>query len=97
MKISYRKLKPKIISYKFYIYYTNERFRKTVLSELSKVVIENNSKGLDRLLGIFRETHIVYAPHKKKHKRDNYFSFMNKMLSKKLIKKNKIEKYVPEE
>ena len=97
MKTSYRKLKPKIISYKFYIYYTSERFSKTVLSELSKVVIENNSKGLDRLLGICRETHNIHAPHKIKHKRDNYFSFMNKMLSKKLIKKNKIEKYVPEE
>ena len=35
------------------------------------MVIENNSKDLDRLFGICKETHNIYASIKKKHKRGN--------------------------
>ena len=35
------------------------------------MVIENKSKDLDRLFGISRETHNIYASIKKKHKRGN--------------------------
>ena len=59
---------PKRISYRFYVYYTNEKFSKTFISTLSKVFIENNSKGLDRLLGACKETHNIYAPFKKSTK-----------------------------
>ena len=68
MKTNYRKLVPKIISYRFYAYYTNEKFSQTFISKLSKVFIENNDKGLDRLLGVCKETHNIYAPFKKSTK-----------------------------
>ena len=51
------------------------------------MVIENNSKDLDELFGVCRETRNIYAPIKKKQKRGNYFSFINKMLRKRFIKK----------
>ena len=35
------------------------------------MVIENNSKDLDRLFGICKETHNIYVSIKKKHKRGN--------------------------
>ena len=48
IKTSYQKLQPEIISDRDYGYYSNERFRETLLSELSKVDMENNDNGFNR-------------------------------------------------
>ena len=40
------------MSYRDYGYYSNERFRESVISELSKLVIENTDKGFNRHFGI---------------------------------------------
>ena len=67
MKRCYKKLKPEIIRYRDYGYDSNERFKETVISELSKVVIENNDKSFNRFLSICRETLNTYTPLKKRY------------------------------
>ena len=44
MKTNFRKLEPKIINYRNYRYFSNDRFKEKVTSELSKVVLENSDK-----------------------------------------------------
>ena len=45
MKTNFRKLEPKIINYRNYRYFFNDRFRGKVTFELSKVSLENSNKG----------------------------------------------------
>ena len=45
MKTNFQKLEPKIINYRNYRYFFNDRFREKVTSELSKVNLENSDKG----------------------------------------------------
>ena len=52
MKTNFRKLEPKIINYRNYRYFSNDRFREKVTSELSKVVLENSDKGFNKFLGV---------------------------------------------
>ena len=47
MKMNFRKLEPKIINYRNYRYFSNDRFREKVTSELSKVVLEISDKGFN--------------------------------------------------
>ena len=49
------KIEPKILSYRYHECYSNARFRERVTSELSKVVIEKNNKGLNKLFNIWRK------------------------------------------
>ena len=49
MKTNFRKLEPKIINYRNYRYFSNDRFREKVTSELSKVVLENSDKGFNKV------------------------------------------------
>ena len=90
MKRCYKKLKPEIIRYRDYGYDSNERFKETVISELSKVVIENNDKSFNRFLSICRETLNTYTPLKKRYIRGSHSPFMNKMLNKQIMKRARL-------
>ena len=59
-KTNFRKLKPKIINYRNYGYFSNDR-------ELSKVVVENSDNGFNKFLGVCKEALDMYAPLKKKY------------------------------
>ena len=55
MKTNFRKLEPKIINYRNYRYFSNDRFREKVTSELSKVVLENSDKDFNKFLVVCKE------------------------------------------
>ena len=61
MKTNFRKLEPKIINYRNYRYFSNDRFREKVTSELSKVSLENSYKVFNKFLGVFKEPLNMYA------------------------------------
>ena len=65
IKTNFGKLEPKIIYYRNYRYFSNDRFRERVTFESSKVVLENNDKGFNKFLGICKEVLNMYAPLKK--------------------------------
>ena len=56
----------------------NDKFRKNVTSELSKVVLENSDKGFNQFIGVYKEALNMYAPLQKKCMRQNNSPFMNK-------------------
>lgn len=72
------------MSYRDYEYYTNERFRETVIYGLTKVFIESNDKDFIMLFGTCSETLNIYAPHKKTYTRGNHSPLMNKLQRKKM-------------
>ena len=55
MKTNFGKLEPKIINYRNYRYFSNDRFREKVTSELSKVVLENSDKDFNKFLVVCKE------------------------------------------
>ena len=90
MKAHFRKLEPKIINYRNYRYFSNDRFREKVTPELSKVVLENSDKGFNKLFDVYKESLICNAPLKKKYIRGNNSPFMNRILSRKMMKRSRL-------
>ena len=79
MKSNFRKLESKIISYRNYRYFSDDRFREKVTSELSKVVLENSDKGFNKFLDVCKEA-----------LRGNNSPFMNRILSKEIMKRSRL-------
>ena len=59
-------------------------------SELSKVVLENSYKGFNKFLDIRKEALNMYSPLKKKYIRGNTSPFMNRILSKEIMKRTRL-------
>ena len=90
MMTNFQKLESKIINYRNYRYFSNDRFREKVTSELSKVVLENSGKGFNKFLVACKEALNMYAPLKKKYIRGNNSPFMNRILSKEIMKRSRL-------
>ena len=90
MKPNLRKLEPKVINYRNYRYFSNDKFREKVTSKLSKVVLENSDKGFNKFLDVCKEAFNMYAPLEKKYIRGNISPFMNRTLSKELMKRSRL-------
>ena len=48
MKISYRKIKPRVINYRYYTSFTNERFREFLSENLNGKLSENFDKSFSK-------------------------------------------------
>ena len=57
-------------------------------SELSKVVLENSDKGLNKFLDVCKEALNIHAPLKKKYIRGNNYPFINRILSEEIMKRS---------
>ena len=90
MKTNFRKPKPKIINYRNYRYFPNDRFREKGKYELSKVVLENSDKGFNKFLDVCKEALNMYVPLKKKYIRGNNSQFVNRILSKEIMKRSRL-------
>ena len=58
--------------------------------ELSKLVLENSDKGFNKCLVVCKEALNMYALLKKKYIRGNNSSFMNRILSKEIMKRSRL-------
>ena len=59
-------------------------------SKLSKAVLENSDKGFNKFLDVCKEALNMYAPLKKKYIRGNNSPFMNRILSKEIMKRSRL-------
>ena len=89
-KTNIRKFEPKKINYRNYRYFSNDRFREKVTFELWKVFLENSDEGFNKFLGVCKEALNMYAPLKKKYIRGNNSPFMNRILSKEIMKRSRL-------
>ena len=83
MRKSYKKLQPRIISYRSYKNFSNKNFKNCLLNELRKEDFVNNDKGFEKFFNISMNVLSKHAPRKKKVGRGNQMPLMTKELSKK--------------
>ena len=89
MRKSFKKLKPRIINYRSYKFFSNEIFRESILEKLAEQTLVNNNYGLEKFCNITLKTLDKYAPRKAKHARGNQMRFMTKDLSKNIMKRSR--------
>ena len=88
-KMTFQKLKPRVINYRDYKHFNNERFRDDLLSEISNSYLEFDNNSFDEFFNMCRSTLDQHAPRKQKYARGNHMPFMNKTLSKEIVKRTK--------
>ena len=75
-------LQPRVVYYRDYKHFENDKFRTDLLSEFGKANIEENENGLNNLLNACIRILDIHAPRKQKYARGNHIPFLNKALSK---------------
>ena len=88
-KASFQRLQPRIINYRDYRHFQNDVFRDELLSELLDVSIVENEEDFSNFLDICKKNVNYHAPCKQKHSRGNHLPFMNKTLSKEIMKRTR--------
>ena len=89
MKATFKKFEPRIIHYRDYKNFQNDQYRDELTPKLSNIVSENNNIRLNEFLSICMDTLDRYAPCKQKYTRGNHLPFMNKTISKEIMKRTR--------
>ena len=89
MRKSFKKYQPKIINYRSYKNFSNEKYRETLINNLSKENFINNDDGFQRSCHISLDALNKHAPHKK-YVRGNQMSFFNKGMLKPIMTRTKL-------
>ena len=93
MRESFKKYHPKTINYRSYKIFSNEKYRETLINDLSKENFINNDDGFQRFCHISLDALNKHAPRKKKHARGNQMPFFNKELSNAIVHELNYEPY----
>ena len=80
LKVQFRKLDPKVVSYRNYKKFSNDIFLKSLNNELSKYSFSQDENGFDRFCQICTDAPNKYAP-RKKTIRGYHSPFKNKQIS----------------
>ena len=82
MKTRFEKLKPNVMHYRDYRKFSNERFRKNLISHLSTENIRVDFNGMEKFLQICIKNLDELASQKKKYSRGNNMPFINETIKK---------------
>ena len=85
---SFKKLKPRVINYRFYKHFSNKVLRENLLGKLSQQTFVNKDCGFEMFCNITLKTLDTYALRKAKHARGNQMPFMTNDISKNIIKRS---------
>ena len=91
MKTFFEKLQPRVVSYRDYKYFENNRFRTDLLSEFGKSDIEEKDNELSNLLNAYKRILDIHASRKQKHARGNHMPFMSKALFKEIMTRTQLK------
>ena len=89
-KMTFQKLKPRVISYRDYNHFNNETYRNELLSEISNSYLNFNDSGFNDFFDICRAILDQHASRKQKYARGNHMPFMNKAISKEIMKRTQL-------
>ena len=85
MNTCYWKIMPRVINYRDYRSFSNERFRESLLENLKGKLLENSDKSFRNFINTCNAVLDKQLPKKKKHVRGNQSLFINKTLSKAIM------------
>ena len=94
MKTTFEKLKPNIIHYRDYRKFSNDKFRKNLISCLSTENIRVDCNDMEKFLQICIKTLDELVAQKKMYSRGNNMPFINKTIKKSLYEEKPFEKYI---
>ena len=66
MKTFFEELQPRIVNYRDYKYFGNDKFRTDLLSEFGKANIKEKENGLNNLLNVCKRILDIHAPRKQR-------------------------------
>ena len=89
-KMTFQKLKPRIINYRDCKSFNNVKYRNDLLREISNCYLKFNDNGFSGFFDICQTTFDQKEPRKKKYARGNHMPFINKTLSKEIMKRTKL-------
>ena len=89
--MTFQKLKPRVMNYRDYKHFNNERFRDDLLSGISNPYLEFDN-SFDEFSNMCRSTLDQHALRKRKYARGNHMPFMNKALLKEIMQRTKLRK-----
>ena len=87
---SFKKYQPKTINYRSYKIFSNEKYKETLINNLSKENFINKGNGFKRFYHIRLNALNKHASRKKKHARGNQMPFFDKELSKAIMTGTKL-------
>ena len=90
MKTFFEKLQPRVVNYRDNKHFENDKFKADLLSEFGKANIEENENRLNKLLNACKRILDIHAPRKQKYARGNHMPFMNKALSKEIMRRTRL-------
>ena len=90
MKRFFEKLQPRVVNYRVYKNFENDKFRTDILSEFGKSNIEENKNEFNNLLNACKKILDINAPRKQKYARGNHMPFMSKALSKEVMTRTRL-------
>ena len=90
MKRFFEKLQPRVVNYRVYKNFENDKFRTDILSEFGKSNIEENKNEFNNLLNACKKILDINAPRKQKYARGNHMPFMNKALPKEIMTRTRL-------
>ena len=90
MKTFFEKLQQRVVNYRDYKYFENDRLRTDLLSKFGKANVEKKENGLNNLRSACKRILDIHAPRKQKCTRGNHMPFMNKALSREIMTRNRL-------
>ena len=81
MKNTFEKLKPRVIYFKDWNKFCNEKFRTQLLTKLTLKNFNNRSNGINKFLEICLNTTDIFVPRKTKYLRGSNMPFIRKQLT----------------
>ena len=90
MKVFYKKQKTNIVTYWNYKHFSNEAFMLGFKNSIIQMTSENNNLESDQFKTALDEAIQRHAPIQKRYVRANQASFMNKKISKKIMKRSRL-------
>ena len=91
MRKNFKKIRLRVINYRFYRYFSNETFRVSLINNLPNESFVNNDDGLDKFCKTTMDTLNSFPPIKKKYAHyGNQMPFMTKSLSKEIMARSRL-------
>ena len=87
LKTFFEKLQSRVVNYRDYKRFENDKFRTDLLSEFGKTNIEGRENGL---LNACKRILDIHAPRKQKYATGKHVPFMNKALSKEIMTRTRL-------